>query len=231
MNDTLRTVLLAGPLTVKEIAAQIGKSETRTRELLKADQSTIHSKKEDGRGNVFWLPAERAEGTPATTEVVDPGVDGPTGQDGPEGEDVQGQQLLDAGFTAGNDGEAVPPEGADVLTTCPFCQNEDKQTQAGPDGTFLGAANTCGQCGKTYNKFSGDEIKAPAKDKAKRQPLNPQYKINQRVEAVQKAGGKLLFDREAREWVLTRPGVDPKRMTATEFSIETPETLVAYIGK
>lgn len=189
MNDALRTALLGGPLTVKEIATQIGKSESRTRELLKADQTEIHSKKEDGRGNVFWLPEARAEGTPATTTETE-----------------------------------EPAE----LDHCPFCNSATDQVQAGPDGTFLGAANTCGTCGKTYNRFSGDEVANPKKSKIKRIPLNPQYKIDAKVAAVEAQGGKLSFDRQPREWILMGKN-NMVRMTAQEFSVETPESLVAKL--
>lgn len=228
MIEALRTALLAGPLTVKEIAAQIGKSESRTRELLKADQTTIHSKKEDGRGNVFWLPADRAEGTPATTiDATNDLTDLPT--EGVVEGPVQTVDELDPPVEPTAREVGVKQALADGM--CPFCHATEGQTQAGPEGTFLGAALTCGTCAKTYNKFTGDEIKVPAKtEKAKRQPLNPQYKINAKQDAVKEAGGKLVFEREAREWVLTGKGV-VVRMTAKEFSVETPETLVTKLNK
>lgn len=189
MQTYLKTALLAGPLTVKELAAMIGKSESRTRELLKADQDTIKCKKNDAGTNVFWLDPEPAA-----------------------------------------EGEAMQDEG-DALLRCPLCQSTENQAPAGPEGSFLGSVRTCSDCGGSYNIHTNEEVEVPAKtEKGKRKPLNPQYKINLKTEAVQKAGGKLAYDREAREWVLTKKGKDPKRMTAKEFSLETEETLVKAIS-
>lgn len=191
MTQSLILAALAAasaPMTVKEIAAEIGKSESRTRELLKADQDKILCKKDDVGRNVFWI--DKAAGATDDADLV-----------------------------------------GEPITACPFCEAAEDQTPAGPEGSFLGAARTCGNCGKTYNQFSGEEVKnMPDKKAAKRKPLNPQYKINAKVDAVAAAGGKLAFDKEGRQWVLTKRGKDPKRMTAQEFANETPETLVAAIG-
>jgi len=115
---------------------------------------------------------------------------------------------------------------------CRFCASANISA-AGEIGTFLGAATVCGDCGKTYNTFSGEEItpSATARVKKKRQPLNPQYKIRAKVEAVEAAGGKLVFDKEARQWIMTAPGWNNRMetFTALEFSTETPQSLGAKI--
>lgn len=113
---------------------------------------------------------------------------------------------------------------------CKFCFSGNISA-GGEIGTFLGASTVCGDCGKTYNTFSGEEItpSATAGVKKKRQPLNPQYKINAKVEAVQAAGGNLSFDKEARQWTLVSPSGLLNLYSALEFSAHTPETLVALI--
>lgn len=122
------------------------------------------------------------------------------------------------------------PSGPTGDEGCIFCSSY-KISAAGEIGTFLGAATVCGDCGKTYNTFSGEEItpSATAGVKKKRQPLNPQYKIRAKVEAVQAAGGNLSFDKEARQWTLVSPSGLLNLYSALEFSAHTPETLVALI--
>ena len=124
------------------------------------------------------------------------------------------------------------PSGPTGDEGCIFCSSY-KISAAGEIGTFLGAATVCGDCGKTYNTFSGEEItpSATAGVKKKRQPLNPQYKIKAKVEAVEAAGGKLFFDKEAREWVLTAKDGKMITLTAFEFSTHTPETFSFLLGE
>jgi len=61
-------------------------------------------------------------------------------------------------------------------------------------------------------------------------PLNPQYKINAKIAGAEAAGGKLVYQRDGRTWLLTKKGVEPKQMTATEFSVETVESIQKYLG-
>lgn len=61
-------------------------------------------------------------------------------------------------------------------------------------------------------------------------PLNPQYKINAKIAGAEAAGGKLVYQREGRTWLLTKRGVEPKQMTAVEFSVETVESIQKYLG-
>jgi len=115
---------------------------------------------------------------------------------------------------------------------CRFCASANISA-AGEIGTFLGAATVCGDCGKTYNTFSGEEItpSATAGVKKKRQPLNPQYKIKAKVEAVEAAGGKLFFEKESRLWVCSAKDGKVATFTAVEFSTLTPETFSFLLGE
>jgi len=115
---------------------------------------------------------------------------------------------------------------------CKFCYSGNVSA-AGEIGTFLGAATVCGDCGKTYNTFSGEEItpSATASVKKKRQPLNPQYKIKAKVEAVEAAGGKLFFEKESRLWVCSAKDEKVATFTAVEFSTLTPETFSFLLGE
>jgi hypothetical protein len=210
MDQALVYLLQRGPTTAKELARLYEKSESRMREILKKHQTEIQTKKNDVGVNVFWVePAgEMTPAEAATHADVEEAID-PTGE---------GREAHDAQVIADQDG-------------CPLCGSTEPQTQAGPDGTFLGAARTCSNCGKTYNVLTKDEITMqPKAEKAKRTPLNPQYKIVEKVDAVKAAGGKLVYERESRQWVLTKAKHDPKRMTAKEFSLETADTLVAAIS-
>jgi len=194
-----------GPISAKNLARLHSKSESRMREILKQHQTEIQCKKDTAGVNVFWLPAEVTEE--------------PTEEPLEEAQAIAEEQGL---VTQ----PSTTPEDA-----CPLCGSTADQPQAGPEGSFLGAARTCSTCGKTYNAFSREEVTMPAKaDKAKRTPLNPQYKIRLKTDAAEAAQGKLIFDREARQWVLTKKGKDPIRMTAKEFSVETAETITAKLA-
>ncbi len=207
IDKALVYLLERGATSAKELARLYEKSESRMREILKQHQPEIMCKKNEAGVNVFWLVPNAASPKP---EQAPPPADKPV-----------------AKVT-----KAKNPDAPDHSANCPLCNaDESEQTQAGPDGTYLGACLTCGECGKTYNVLTRDEIDMPAKaDKAKRKPLNPQYKIDLKVDAVKAAGGKLVYEREARQWVPTKANHDPKRMSAQEFSIETPESLISAIS-
>jgi ssDNA-binding Zn-finger/Zn-ribbon topoisomerase 1 len=210
IDNELAYFLRLGPTTAKELARLIGKSESRMREILKQHQDEIQCKKNEAGTNVFWLPSDQA-----ADEGNAPAADTAT---------IPAAAPSDASDQSGTDGQVSE-------SACPLCGATDGQEPAGAEGTFLGSAKTCGTCGKTYNIHSGEEVTMPAKGaKAKRTPLNPQYKINAKCEAATAAKGQLVFDKEARQWVLTKKGMDPVRMTAKEFSIETPETITAKLS-
>jgi hypothetical protein len=232
-------LLNRGPTSAKELARLYDKSESRMREILKQHAAEINCKKDTAGINVFWIepaPADEAVAdSEAVAEVVADG-DEPVCPVTPRPEDDGSVDVpaLAPAETPVNTPEA--PAG-DVVETagineavegsCPFCiADESFQTQAGEEGTFLGACRTCKECGKTYNVLTGDEIhNAPAETKTKRVPINPQHKIDAKVEAVEGAGGKLAFSRDSRKWVLDLNGKTIE-MTAKEFSIETPESIL-----
>lgn len=208
MQDFLATALLGEPKTAKQIALAIGKSESRTRELLKEFASEINCRKEQGK-NVFWIGDGQAAAEPeAQPDPTTPEPEAPAAQADP-----------------------IPAAVGDG-DTCPLCHAEADQVQAGPEGTYLGAARRCSACSRTYNVHSNEEVimAKEATTKTKRAPLNPQYKINARIKAAEAAGGKLKYEREGKTWVLTKKGMDPRRMTAAEFSNETAETITASLA-
>jgi hypothetical protein len=219
MNDQLRTILLAGPQTAKIISGKMGLSLTATNALLRADRETIHCRKNEGQ-NEFWLPQPNDEFEATEDELAQQATR----------QEIQEAKTSIKDPPAETPAEPGPNSGTE---TCPLCQATADQVQAGPEGTYLGAARTCSACKKTYNVFTKEEVKM-AKDKTtgtkRAAPLNPQYKINQRIAAAEQAGGKLVYQREGRTWLLTKKGVEPKQMTAQEFSNETVETIHKYLG-
>lgn len=208
MLPALAAALATGdPKTAKELAAEIGKSESRTRELLKEHVERINTRKNDAGKNVFWI--DDADLTTIEADAADQVDNDPTE---PPAETV--------------DSPATPVQGS-----CPLCASTSDQVQAGPEGSFLGSAKTCSDCGRTYNAHTGEEVEMPAKaEKTKRTPLNPQYKINAKIDAAKAAGGKLVYDKATREWVLSKGKNELRRMSAKDFSVETAETITAALA-
>jgi hypothetical protein len=207
MTPELRDILLKGPVTSKFIGEALNLSPGRVRALLKEDQATIRCRKSDGLGNVFWLEPE-GDFEASSEELA--------------------AQVLRKEIQENKNPPAETPEGA-----CPLCQAEADQVQAGPEGSYLGACRTCAACKRTYNVFTKEEIKMAKEKKTEGKraaPLNPQYKINQRIAAAEQAGGKLVYQRDGRTWLLTKKGVEPKTMTAVEFANEDAASIHKYLG-
>lgn len=180
-NSTLTTTLSNGPATVNELAAHVGLSESRVRELLKAYDNL---QSDGGRPAKYWLEPQAEE------QPVEESQDGPA---------------------------------------CPFCDAEaSDMTPAGPEGTFLGdSVLLCHKCGKAHNVFSGVEVSLPKGRKSRKAPLNPQYKINAKVAAVEAAGGTLTYDKATRLWALQLPQHKaPVLMTSQEFSQVDHKTIL-----
>lgn len=171
-NSALTTTLFNGPATVKQLAAHVGLSESRVRELLK-EYDNLQS--DGGRPAKFWLEQPQAEET----------------------------------------------------QVCPFCGASDLEP-AGAEGSFLGdSVLLCRECKKAHNIFSGVEVNLPKGRKSRRAPLNPQYKINAKVAAVEAAGGTLTYDRSTRLWALQLPRhKTPVLMTSQEFSQVDHKTIL-----
>ena len=114
-------------------------------------------------------------------------------------------------------------------SACPFCDAEaSDMTAAGPEGTFLGdSVLLCHKCGKAHNIFSGVEVNLPKGRKSRKAPINPQYKINKKVAAVEAAGGTLTYDKSTRLWALQLPHHKaPVLMTSQEFSQVDHKTIL-----
>ncbi len=176
-NSALTTALFNGPATVKQLAAHVGLSESRVRELLKTYDNL---QSDGGRPAKFWLEQPQAEET----------------QDAP---------------------------------ICPFCGAGASDLEpAGAEGTFLGdSVLLCHECKKAHNIFSGVEVSLPDIRKSRKAPLNPQYKIDAKVAAVESAGGALTYDRATRLWALQLPGhKTPVLMTSQEFSQVDHKTII-----
>ena len=229
MNDKLKAALLGTSATaksVKDLATEINLSVSRTRELLNEDKAAIHCRKEKGQ-NLFWLPQigdnDAFEASPDELAAQR------TRQDvvAERSDDVKTDMAPSP--TTAPTGAETSPTGPNE--TCPLCKAEAVQVQAGPEGSYLGAARTCSACSQTWNIHTKEKINmADETKKEKRQPLNPQYKIDAKVDVATKGGAKLAYERESRSWVLTKKGQDPIRMNAQEFSNETPESIAKRIG-
>lgn len=130
--------------------------------------------------------------------------------------------------------EAVDPVaqmlGEGEGPTCPLCGSKAEQKPAGEEGSFLGGCATCSSCGETYNVATGKHLPVDPTKKAKRKLMNPQYKIDAKVKAVQENGGTLSFDKASRQWMMTKADGRVFRFTAKQFADHTPETLVAFNG-
>lgn len=208
MNEDLRYHLTEGPHSVKNLKRLLGKSETWVRTQLKEFSSEIRCRKDSTGQNVFWI-----EETQDEPEATPEPVTEPEGTDTPSANETQ------------------PDEPEAEPTDCPACHSTNEQKIGGEEGTFLGACRICSDCGKTYNVITRKVINhTGSDDKAKRVILNPQHKIRAKTEAVGKAGGTLRFDKVDRRWVLGMKNGDTLSMTAEQFSIETPETLVEKMG-
>lgn len=191
-NQALTTALLNGPATVKELAALVGLSESRVRELLKTFDNL---QSDGGRPAKFWLEASQVE----ESQV----------------EESQAEEQQNA--------------------ACPFCDAEAYDlTPAGPEGTFLGdSVLLCHKCEKAHNIFSGVEVSLAESRKgrkARRAPLNPQYKIDAKVAAVEAAGGTLTYDKTTRLWALELPNKPSVLMTSKEFSLFDHVTILEADG-
>lgn len=118
---------------------------------------------------------------------------------------------------------------SDDPSSCPFCSSINF-APAGKAGTFLGDAGlVCNDCLKSWNKLTGQEL--PTAEKKRKAPMNPQYKINAKVDAVHKAGYSLSYEKATRRWTLTTVNGGSIEMTAQEFSLHTPESLVDMSSK
>jgi len=150
-------------------------------------------------------------------------------QDAPLSPD-QLERFLDvAGYSSLDNLEQPQVEESQDAPVCPFCGAEASDLEpAGPKGTFLGdSVLLCHGCKKAHNIFSGAEVDLPKGRKSRKAPINPQYKINKKVAAVEAAGGTLTYDKPTRLWALQLPHHKaPVLMTSQEFSQVDHKTIL-----
>jgi hypothetical protein len=243
LNADLRYHLTEGPQTVKNLRRLCDRSETWVRDQLKAHADTVKCRKNTNNENMFWIdPASDTQAAQEAPQELVQHADEPEAVETPAEPQAPSptvQEVVDAAIARANElppvdeSEARPDEDDEELEPagCPLCNSTADQKPAGEAGTFLGACMVCSDCGKTWNGITRKEVKnAPAPDKAKRQLLNPQHKINLKQDAVAKAGGSVRYDKNDRRWVLEDKDGNTQSFTAQEFSVETPETLVAKLG-
>lgn len=211
MDANLKFFLEQAPTNVKELSRLTGKSQTWVRDALKKDQDTILCRKNEAGQNIFWLGSDEK---PIELTFIAEIISAP-------------HHVLHS-----DEGVEVISAPSHVLYSvegvCPFCQSADL-APAGAEGSFLGAALVCKSCGKTHNGITGKEVLS-TQDKKRRTPLNPQYKINAKTQVAQAAGGKVSFDRADRTWVLETKTGQTRVFSALEFSVLTPEAVVALVG-
>lgn len=125
--------------------------------------------------------------------------------------------------------ERLLDEGA-----CPLCGGDPgNQTAAGAEGTFLGdSCQICHECGKTYSCLDGSEVDVPADrtPSKKRRILNPQNKINAKVEACAVEGVEVFYNKPSRLWIISDnlTGKVLTSMDSRQFAQYSPAELVAY---
>lgn len=220
--------------TVGYMAGRLNVSASRIRELLPTIPGIleVEAQAETGKpkaGKSFGLPAVQTPETPETlvkayAEAVQDSVEEKLHQAHAASND------LIADFMASEEGKALvqvtPPQETqpeeETPEACPFCGSHDV-APAGKEGTFLGdVVLRCDGCQKGFNKFSRQEV--PVAEKKRKGPINPQYKINAKVDAVAKLGGTLAYDKTTRKWILTLQGTETQ-MNSLDLSSFDPATL------
>ena len=124
--------------------------------------------------------------------------------------------------------DEVAPTGA-----CPLCEGDPaNQTSCGEEGTFLGdSVNHCHGCDQTYNRFTGEpvEIGTPKK----RRILNPQVKIDEKVELCRKEGIEIFYSKPDRLWVFAdnTDGNQFLSMKSRQFAEYSAKELAIHAAK
>lgn len=122
--------------------------------------------------------------------------------------------------------------------SCPLCGGDpSSQTAAGAEGTFLGDdCCFCHECERTWNHHNRKEVEVNLQGSSKkRRILNPQVKINAKVEACEAVGIRVEYNKPTRLWVASVPGeVEGVRtviagMDSRTFAQYSPAELSAYL--
>ena len=191
----------AQPGTVKQIAEATLVSESRVREILK-ELDVVST----GKPAVYTLTEESVETLAASPTLA------------PANWNFNGRGIVQVSANGIVPTEAAASEPSDS-TPCPACQSLDT-VLGGPEDSVV----TCKACGKAHNVFTQVEVPAKAA-KGKRVLLNPQYKINAKLAAVEAVGGTLTYSKQERLWTV-EIGEDVSLLSAQDFSALTPETIV-----
>lgn len=208
--------------TVGYLAGRLNVSASRIRELLPTIPGIVEvdAQAEVGKakaGKSFGLPA--GELVQAYAEAVQAYVEEKLHQA------HAASNALIADFMASEEGKTLvkdSPAEEETPEACPFCGSHHV-APAGKEGTFLGdVVLRCDGCQKGFNKFSRQEV--PVAEKKRKGPINPQYKINAKVDAVAKLGGTLAYDKATRKWVLTLQGTETQ-MNSLDLSAFDPAAL------
>ena len=132
----------------------------------------------------------------------------------------------------------APEAEAEADGSCPLCGGEPcSQTAAGAEGTFLGDdCCFCHECGKTWNHHNRKEVEVNLQGSSKkRRILNPQVKINAKVEACEAVGIRVEYNKPTRLWVASVPWeVEGVRtviigMDSRTFAQYSPAELSSYL--
>lgn len=128
----------------------------------------------------------------------------------------------------------VEPEHTWENGFCPLCGGvPENQTSAGPEGTFLGDSCVfCHSCGGTWSVYNGErvEVKENGTPK-KRRIINPQSKINAKVEACRTQKISAYYDKPTRLWTFVdlETGVLLLNLDSRTFSEYSPKELADYV--
>ncbi len=130
MDTALKALLETRAASVNDIAETLGKSPTWVRTQLKRHDDLVCEAPSalNPRMTIYYLPVPLEPSDEPLEDAMDFGT-----------------------AVLGED----PAHEIDE-TRCRFCASANISA-AGEIGTFLGAATVCGDCGKTYNTFSGEE--------------------------------------------------------------------------
>jgi hypothetical protein len=145
----------------------------------------------------------------------------------------EGKAVRHSGKPATFTAAAAEPAAEEASAEEPVDFTTDAFEPAGEAGTFLGdSAVREKETGHIFNKFTGERLPTAEKKPAggKRKMLNPQYKINQKKDAVQAVGGDLQFDKSDRMWlILDKNNEVLYALTAVELAAATAEELAGKV--
>lgn len=215
MHDVIKYIA-ATPATVKQIAKATKVSESRVREILKANDEIVH--KTDDRPAVFSVPQGQLP-TPKQERRKEN-----------QRKAREEQEAKEAARQARLKREREEAEAA--LPVCKLCGEHAELKPAG-ETDFLKQCTYCPKCEGTYHNITGKKLPV-APDNGKRVLKNPQYKIDQKKDHLAKFGLALEYSRADRGWHVLDLKAKRKELlnlTADELSTFEPQGLVDKVLK